>query len=242
MRSRITIITLILSVVAIAAAAWATISPIIVRQDAAAVQSQAKSLADQVAEACAKGGPVAQQLGQACAKAAEVKDQPPVAQAAAQPDPAQLRQAARTAVAEYCAAPSHPCRGADGSSPPFDAIVDAVVAKIPTPKNGTDGQNGRDAPVPDYAALVAAYCGQADEPCRGPEGKKGDKGDPPPCLAEPGQCRGADGQPPAGWTTSYPDGSTGSCTRAPDFDPASPRYTCTRSAPPSTDPPIVGGS
>jgi hypothetical protein len=164
--------------------------------------------------------------------------QPPAsATSTASVDPAEVRQAARTAVAEYCAAPTHPCRGSDGSTPSFDAIVTAVVARIPTP------QNGRDAPLPNYAALVASYCAQDGEPCRGPQGAKGEKGDPPPCMADASHCRGDDGQPPAGWTTSYPDGSTGSCTRAADFDPAAPRYACTRSAPPSTDPPLpLGGN
>lgn len=239
MRSRIGLIAIILSVLALGAAAWATISPILIQKDAAAVQSQAKSLADQVAEACAKGGPVAAQLGQACAKAAEVKNQPPVAQPATV-DPAELRQAARTAVAEYCAAPNHPCRGADGTTPNFDAIVTAVVARIPTPQNGTNGQNGANATAEQIATAVAAYCGQASEPCRGAKGDKGEKGDPPPCMAEASQCRGqngADGQPPAGWTTSYQDGSTETCSRATPFDPAAPRYTCTRSAPPSSHPP-----
>lgn len=153
-------------------------------------------------------------------------------------DPAEVRQAARTAVAEYCAAPTHPCRGSDGSTPPFDAIVDAVVAKIPTPK---DGRDGRDAATPDYAALVAAYCGQAGEPCRGPAGERGEKGDPPPCMAEPSQCRGADGQPgptcPPGYELhdavfAAPDGTT--YTGKACVDPAS-------SAPPSTDPPLPFG-
>jgi len=231
-----------ISELAFVAAGYAVYEPYTVRQDAAAVQTQAKSLADQVAEACAKGGPVAQQLGQACAKAAEVKDQPPVAQPAAQPDPVQLRQAAKTAVAEYCAAPNHPCRGADGATPNFDLIVDAVVARIPTPKNGTDGQNGANATAAQVASAVAAYCGQANEPCRGATGEKGEKGDPPPCMAEASQCRGADGQPPAGWTTSYSDGSTETCSRADPFDPAAPHYTCTRSAPSSKTPPAIGGS
>ena len=226
-----------IAVVALAASTWAIVYPTNVRQDAAAVQSQAKDLADPVAEACAKGGPVAQQLGNACAKAAEVRDQPPVAQAAPTVDPAELRQATRTAVAEYCAAPNHPCRGADGSMPPFDAIVDAVVAKIPAQKNGTDGHDGANATAEQAAAAVAAYCGQADEPCRGKPGAKGEEGDPPPCMAEATQCRGADGQPPAGWTTSYSDGTTETCSRATPFDPAAPHYTCTRSAPPSSSPP-----
>jgi hypothetical protein len=165
--------------------------------------------------------------------------QPPPATATASVDPAEVRQAARTAVAEYCAAPTHPCRGTDGSTPPFDAIVDAVVAKIPAPKKGDDGQDGANATATQVADAVATYCGQPSEPCRGTNGHDGQT---PACVSEQSQCRGDDGQPPAGWTTTYPDGSTGSCTRAPDFDPAAPRYTCTRSAPPSADPPLpLGG-
>ncbi|MGW4129505.1 hypothetical protein [Amycolatopsis japonica] len=154
-----------ISVLALLAAAWAIYEPYTVRQEA-------KSLADQVTEACAKGGPGAAQLGAACAKAAEVKDQTPVAQPA-EPDPATLRQAARTAVAEYCAAPSRPCRGVDGASPNFDAIVTTVLARMPAPK---DGRDGKDASTPDWAAQVAAYCGQATEPCRGRDGEKGADG------------------------------------------------------------------
>jgi hypothetical protein len=46
------------------------------RAETAAVQGQAKSLADQIAEACAKGGTTAAELGPACAKAAEVQRDP----------------------------------------------------------------------------------------------------------------------------------------------------------------------
>lgn len=46
------------------------------RADTAAAQEQAKSLADQVAEACAKGGTTAAELGAACQKAAEVQREP----------------------------------------------------------------------------------------------------------------------------------------------------------------------
>lgn len=157
-------------------------------------------------------------------------------------DPAVVREAARTAVLDYCASRNQ-CRGPDGAAPNIDLVVDAVVAKIPTPE---DGRDGRDAPTPDWAAQVAAYCGQSTEPCRGPAGENGES---PPCMSEPAQCQGndgrdgANGQPPAGWTTNYADGSTETCTRASPFDPASPRYECTRSAPPSTDPPLpLGGS
>ncbi|MEV6908030.1 hypothetical protein [Amycolatopsis sp. NPDC051071] len=184
-----------IAVFALLAAGYAVWEPYTVRQDAAAIQSQAKGLADQVADACAKGGQAAAELGPACAKAAEVKDQAPVAAQAA-PDPAMIRTAARTAVADYCAAPSHPCRGPDGTSPPFALIVDAVVSKIPTPR---DGRDGKDAATPDFAAQVAAYCGQANEPCRGPAGATG-------LAGQDGQDgkQGADGAP----GPTCPDGYT----------------------------------
>lgn len=98
---------------------------------------------------------------------------PAPAPAAAAVDPEQLRQAARTAVADYCASRNQ-CRGADGATPDFDALTTAVLARIPIPKDGADG---KDAPTPDYAALVASYCAAHDE-CRGPVGEKGEPGDP----------------------------------------------------------------
>lgn len=146
-------------------------------------------------------------------------------------DPAEVRQAARTAVAEYCAAPTHPCRGSDGSTPPLDAIVDAVIGRIPAPKNGTDGQDGRDAPVPDYAALVAAYCGQTDEPCRGPAGQKGDTGAIGATGAPGPTC--PDGYELRDAVITAQDGTTYSGKAC--VDPNT-------SAPPSTNPPLLGGS
>ena len=221
---------------ALLAAAFAIWEPYTVRQDAAAAQSQAKTLADQIAEACAKGGPVAAELGPACAKAAEVQDQPPVAEAAPEPDPALLRQAARTAVIDYCAT-RNGCRGPDGAAPDIDAIVTTVLAQIPPPRDGLPGRDG------DAVAAVAAYCGQASDPCRGPTGPAGAS---PPCLSEPAQCRGNngnDGLPgptcPEGYelrdaVITAPDGSTYSGKAC--VDPNS-------SNPPSTNPPLpLGGS
>lgn len=173
-----------LALVALACVGWLVYGQVTARDAASTATTErdqaagaAKSLAQRVTEACAKGGAAAAELGPdgTCAKAAEVKDQPSVAQAPTV-DPAELRRAARTAVAEYCAAPNRPCRGADGSTPPFDAIVDAVLAKIPTPKNGADGQNGANATAAQVADAVAAYCGQADEPCRGKPGTDGQNG------------------------------------------------------------------
>lgn len=228
---RVNWLAVAISVMALIAAGWAIYEPYTVRQDAAAVQSQAKSLADQVAEACAKGGPAAAQLGAACAKAAEVKDQPPVADhATAAADPVQLRQAARTAVAEYCAAPNRPCRGSDGSTPPFDAIVDAVVARIPAPADGTDGRDGADATAAQVSDAVAAYCGQPEEPCRGPAGQAGSTGAtgatgaagaPGPACPDGYELRDA--------VITAPDGSTYAGKAC--VDPST-------SAPPTTDPPL----
>lgn len=172
-------VAVVLAGVALAASAWNTVDPYAVRQDAAAVQSQARSLGELVTDVCAKGGAAAAELGPngACVKAAEVQGQPPVAQAAPL-DPAELRAAARTAVSEYCAA-RNGCRGTDGSTPNFDAIVTAVVARIPAPQNGTNGENGQagqNASADQVAAAVAAYCGQDSQPCRGPAGQDGSDG------------------------------------------------------------------
>src|SRR3954465_7821482 len=90
-RGRVNWLAVGLSLIALLAASWSIYQQTTVR-------TQAKSLADQVSESCAQGGPVAQQLGKACAKAAEVNDQTATTPAApAQADPTQLRQAARTA-------------------------------------------------------------------------------------------------------------------------------------------------
>ena len=94
---------------------------------------------------------------------------PPLATAT---DPGDLRNAARTAVDEYCAA-RNGCRGPDGVTPNVDTIVDMVLARVPTPQAGRDG---RDAPTPDWAAQVAAYCGQTSDPCRGKPGTDGQNG------------------------------------------------------------------
>ncbi|MFF4600166.1 hypothetical protein [Amycolatopsis sp. NPDC001319] len=220
--SRTSVIAIIALLVALGGAAWATLAPLAVRQDAAAVQSQAKSLADQVAEACAKGGPAAAELGPACAKANEVKEQPNVAanvDTAAQPDPAALRRSARTAVDEYCATRNQ-CRGANGVAPDFDALTNAVLARIPLPK---DGAPGKDAPTPDIAGAVAAYCAAHNE-CAGPPGTNGSAGTPGPTCPDGYELRDA--------VITAPDQTTYQGKAC--VDPAS-------SVPPSQSEPPTGG-
>ena len=136
----------------------------------------------------------------------------------------------------------------------------ATGATGPVGQSGRDGRDGVTPPCmaePDRCRGPVGAAGAAGADGKdGANGADGQSGQSPPCLAEPGQCRGTDGrngadgangedgQPPAGWTTSYPDGTSETCARADPFDPGSPRYECTRSAPPSTDPPlpIPGGS
>lgn len=233
---RTNLIAIVIAVVALLAAGFAMYVIYGYSQTAAA----GRSLGQQVAEVCAKGGPAAVELGQACAKAAEVKDQPPpVALPAPTIDPEVLRAAARTAVIDYCST-RNGCRGTDGRTPDFDAIVTAVVARIPAPQNGTNGTNGQpgqSATAEQVATAVAAYCGQASEPCRGPAGTKGDTGDTGPT--------GAAGPPgptcPPGYelhdaVISDADGTTYQGKACVDPN--------TRKPPPSTNPPIPipGGS
>ncbi|MBB4689835.1 hypothetical protein [Amycolatopsis jiangsuensis] len=173
--SRTSLIAIVLAVVALGGAAWATLAPLAVRQDAAEVQSQARTLAEQVADACARGGETAVELGSACAKADEVKDQPNVAEpAATTTDPAALRSAARTAVESYCAA-RNGCRGANGETPDFDALTSAVLARIPAPADGTDGKRGPGPSDAQVSSAVADYCDAHDQ-CRGPAGAQGTPG------------------------------------------------------------------
>ncbi|WP_409186734.1 hypothetical protein F9C11_21835 [Amycolatopsis sp. VS8301801F10] len=156
--------------------------------------------------------------------------QPP-APVAVPVDPTTLRQAARQAVDDYCSLRDQ-CRGADGVSPDFDALTNAVLARVPAPK---DGKDGTDAPAPDYTALVASYCAAHDE-CRGvagakgdtgeqgAKGDKGDRGDPGPSCPDGYVLRDA--------VITAPDGSTYQGKAC--VDPGS-------STPPSAAPPTTGG-
>lgn len=101
--------------------------------------------------------------------------------------------------------------GTSGPAGPSGLTGASGAMGVPGPKgetgdpgaNGVDGSNGQVGPM-------------------GPKGDTGATGE-----------RGEDGEPPAGWTTNYPDGSTEQCSRVPEpeFDPAAPRYDCTVSPP-----------
>lgn len=190
---RTNVLALVFSVLALAAAVWVVWIQTATTTDKEAVQQQAESLADQVAEACAKGGPAATELGGACQKAAEVQSSADPATPAPVADPAQIREAARSAVLDFCGQPSQPCRGKEGASPDVDAIVAQVVAKIPLPKDGTNGQDAPAVTGDEVFAAVTQYCAQSDEPCRGSPGSPGANGETPPCMAEATQCQGDTG-------------------------------------------------
>jgi len=75
---------------------------------------------------------------------------------------------------------------------------------------GVDGSNG----APGSAGQPGS-----DSNAPGPAG-------PPGAAGAPG-APGANGEPPQGWTVTRGDGTTETCTRADNFDPAAPQYTCT---------------
>ncbi|HXT46269.1 MAG TPA: hypothetical protein VN748_19495 [Pseudonocardiaceae bacterium] len=108
------------------------------------------------------------------------------------------------------------------------AEVAAQLAKLPPPPVGPAPQQITEA--------VQAYVAANSEQLRGPRGERGEAGKSPPCLAEPTQCQGAQGEPgprgepPVGWTVEEADGSTTSCQRADDFTVAAPRYRCSHAA------------
>lgn len=114
--------------------------------------------------------------------------------------------------------------------------IAAQLAKLPPPPVGPAPQQLDEA--------VQAYLTANSERLRGPRGDQGEAGKSPPCLAEPAQCQGAQGQPglrgepPVGWTVEEADGSTTACQRAAEFDAAAPQYRCSHapSASPSPTP------
>ncbi|MGH3766502.1 MAG: hypothetical protein ACRDS0_13955 [Pseudonocardiaceae bacterium] len=117
------------------------------------------------------------------------------------------------------------------------AEIAAQLAKLPPPPVG---------PAPQQLdAAVQAYLTANSEKLRGPRGDPGEPGKSPPCLAQPTQCQGAQGEqglrgePPVGWTVEEADGSTTTCQRAADFSAAAPQYRCSHAASPPTPAPTT---
>jgi hypothetical protein len=113
--------------------------------------------------------------------------------------------------------------------------VALALAKLPPPPVGPTAQQ--------LTQAVQAYIAANTDGLRGARGERGVPGSSPPCLAQPTRCQGAPGlpgAPPVGWTAQEPDGSLTSCERAAAFDPAAPRYQCSRTASPRPAPPLSG--
>lgn len=102
------------------------------------------------------------------------------------------------------------------SGPPGPAGPAGSPGEQGTPgkgETGAPGKPGADSTIPGPAGSPGA-AGAAGPP--GQDGKDGTNG-----------TDGKDGAPPAGWTYTDALGQSYTCSPVSDFDPDSPRYTCT---------------
>jgi len=142
--------------------------------------------------------------------------------------------------AELAARPAEP--GRTPSPDEVAGIVRGVLAANPDLYRGEQGRPGDPAPPPSdeqVQAAAAAVLAANPELYRG---ERGTDGASPPCLSEPGQCRGQDGEAPVQITQRYADGSTSVCTRDPGSLDTAPTYTCPPPSGGSTDPDPDPGS
>lgn len=121
---------------------------------------------------------------------------------------------------------------ADGRTPTTEDLMLVVRQVLDDNPDTFRGPGPTDDQVSAAAAAVLtadpeAFRGPAGEP--GEPGQAGADGQSPACLAEPAQCRGADGTagaPPVSITQRYADGSSSVCTRDEGSPPDAPTYTC----------------
>ncbi len=111
--------------------------------------------------------------------------------------------------------------GRDGLSVTGPAGPQGVRGRDGVPGAGVNGTNGSNGTAGAAGADGAIGATGATGPA-GPAGTDGATG--------PAGPSGADGQPPQSWTFSYL-GTSYTCTRASDFDPAAPKYDCDPDAP-----------
>lgn len=113
-----------------------------------------------------------------------------------------------------------------------------VPVPIPGPVGPTGAPGATGASGPPGPPGPSGQPGASGVPGVGATGPAGPAGPPGPAGAD-GQdgkdgTNGSDGQPPAGWTYTWSEQNgethTVTCTRAADFDPSSPQYTCTDSS------------
>ncbi len=188
MRVRTGVAALVLALVALGGVAWLVYGQLDARDEASTATTErdqaagtARSLADQVADACAKGGPAASELGATCEQAAKV-------QAAPTPSVARDGRDGRNGVdgaTPPCYFEASQCRGDNGTGG-----RDGTNGQDGT--NGADGQNGQDGQTP--------ACQSEPDQCRGPAGPGGPAGPPGPTCPDSYELRDA--------VISAPDGST----------------------------------
>jgi hypothetical protein len=212
-----------IAMVSLLASGWVVYGQVTSVGTARAAQEQAKTLAEQVNEACAKGGPAAAELGQACRKAAEVAvPVEPVGIASVEHAECaltvRLTDGRQTTADNICGRNGDDGRSITSASPSgCDVILswsDATTTRVgplcgpagPSGTPGADGQDGQD--------------GAPGEP--GPAGPQGPPGD-----------AGTDGAPPRGWVTTRADGSEETCTRDAGSPDDAPTYRCETTSPPT---------
>lgn len=185
MRGRTGIVALVLALVALGGVAWLVYGQVDARDEANTATSErdraagaAKSLADQVADACAKGGPAAAELGRACEQAAQVQATP----APAAPRDGRDGRNGTDGKTPPCYFEAGQCRGIDG----------------PNGSDGTNGTNGRDGADGQDGRPPA--CQSEPDQCRGAAGATGPAGPPGPTCPEGYELRDA--------VVTAPDGST----------------------------------
>lgn len=195
-----------LMAVLVAAVAWLVLQQIGTQLHANDSAQQATSLAQQVAQACARGGDVAAQLGPACQQAAQVQSAIPGPQGlSGPPGPPGPKGDKGDPGASVTGPPGPP--GPAGSAVTGPAGADG--------KPGTDGQDGKDGP-PGPAVT-------------GPQGPQGERGEPGPACPDgyeprPAVITAADGSTYQGVACVKPDSSQPpSTTEAPPILGGTPK-------------------
>lgn len=120
------------------------------------------------------------------------------------------------------------------SGPVCGTAAQVVADPIPGPQGAAGEQGPVGPPGPPGADGTPGPAGPAGEDgMDGADGRDGADGAPGPA--------GRDGSPAAGWTATFPDGSTQTCTRSGGPDTA-PTYRCAPvQPPPDEDPPPTEG-
>lgn len=190
-----------LGVLLVAVVVWLAVEQIGTRVDANSKAEQATSLAQQIAEACARGGQVAAELGAACDQAARVQQTIPG------PQGTQGERGEKGSP------------GPSGPPGPAGPAVTGPPGPVVVGPDGSDGKDGRDGR--DGRDGVTPACLSEPGQCRGADGAPGARGDQGPACAAGYEPRPAVAQAPDGGR--YRDAVT--CVRPDSYEPPPPTTT-----------------